>query len=51
MSVKIVKVIECPHCGDIVAIEDKEKLKDAFKCSECDDIHETKEDAELCCKE
>lgn len=44
------KTFECPSCGEHNSVDDFETITE-WQCTECDQLHEDKEDAQECCKE
>jgi Zn ribbon nucleic-acid-binding protein len=45
-----IEVSCCPCCGNVVLIGMfPEDLIEKFRCSECGDVYNTKEEAEECC--
>ncbi len=49
MKAKAIVGTECEHCGEFTAIKGIPETK--WQCTECDELYDTKDEAEECCEE
>lgn len=57
-KIKEVKGLRCPKCDEVIPVEDlpmfpienEEKLDTFYECPECQELHDSEEEAKDCCK-
>lgn len=51
MKVKATKGILCPACDSFILKEEMPEETSLFQCGECEEVYQSKGEAENCCKE
>lgn len=41
----------CPHCDEIILVEETEEYTSAWRCIECGEVYMLKDEAENCCSD